>query len=69
LEYEPGRDDGYFSEETVAAVKSFQAEMDIEVTGEIDRDTADLLQTELINIIQDREFDNQFKKAVELLVN
>ncbi|MBU9722257.1 MULTISPECIES: S41 family peptidase [Bacillaceae] len=68
LGFDPGREDGYFSDETASAVREFQSDVGIDVTGDIDRDTAERLQTELVNVIQDREYDYQFKKAVELLV-
>ncbi|MBU9712783.1 S41 family peptidase [Bacillus tamaricis] len=67
LGFNPGREDGYFSQETEAAVREFQTEMGIDVTGEIDHKTAELLQVELINTIQGREHDLQLKKALELL--
>ncbi|ADU31822.1 S41 family peptidase [Evansella cellulosilytica] len=67
LGYDPQRSDGYFSKEMEEAVRQFQADMGIEVTGVIDSETADQLQQEVINAIQSREHDNQFKKAVEIL--
>ncbi|WP_303838099.1 S41 family peptidase [Evansella sp. LMS18] len=68
LGYEPGRKDGYFGEETEEAVKRFQQAAGIEETGVVDEETAGQLQQEVIEAVQSREFDNQLKKAVELIV-
>ncbi|MDQ0254562.1 carboxyl-terminal processing protease [Evansella vedderi] len=67
LGYDPGRVDGYFDQNTEAAIRTFQEAMDIDVTGELDSTTAEVLQAEVINSIQNRELDNQFNKALEIL--
>ncbi|PYZ92967.1 peptidase S41 [Salipaludibacillus keqinensis] len=64
---DPGRTDGYFDRQTEEAVTAFQEREDLEVTGEINEETADLLQQRVIESVQDRDSDNQFKKAIELL--
>ncbi|WP_416147188.1 S41 family peptidase [Salipaludibacillus sp. HK11] len=64
---EPGRTDGYFDRQTEDAVSSFQENQGIEVTGEINEETGDRLQELLIEVIQDRDSDLQFQKAIELL--
>ncbi|MCD8509765.1 MAG: S41 family peptidase [Bacillus sp. (in: Bacteria)] len=69
LGYEPGRTDGYFDRNTEDAVRQFQSDKAIDVTGEIDQVTAEVLQGEVMNAVRDRAFDNQFKKALELLTN
>ncbi len=65
--YDPGRSDGYFSEETEEAVREFQADHGLDVTGEINEETAELIQQSVFEAVQDREYDLQFKKAIELL--
>ncbi|MFA9558955.1 S41 family peptidase [Evansella sp. AB-rgal1] len=67
LGYGPGRTDGYFDETTVEAVRSFQRDIDIDVTGEINTETAERLQQEVISAVQDPEHDLQLKKAIEIL--
>ncbi|KYG33731.1 S41 family peptidase [Alkalihalobacillus trypoxylicola] len=68
LGYDLEREDGYFDEETKAAVEQFQSDQSLSVTGEIDEDTAGVLQTEIIEKVRDRENDEQLKKAIELVV-
>ncbi|MCT2537282.1 S41 family peptidase [Aquibacillus koreensis] len=67
LDYEPGREDGYFSQETVEAVKQYQADNGINATGEIDKQTAEKLQTSIIDLIRSGENDTQKEKALEAL--
>nr|WP_255639757.1 S41 family peptidase [Aquibacillus saliphilus] len=67
LGFEPGREDGFFSEQTVEAVKQYQQANDLEDTGEIDQQTAELLQTSIIEQIRSGEHDNQLDKAIEVL--
>ncbi|GAF65656.1 carboxy-terminal processing protease [Bacillus sp. TS-2] len=68
LGYDLEREDGYFDEETKAAVEQFQSDQSLSITGEIDEDTAGVLQTEIIEKVRDRENDEQLKKAIELVV-
>ncbi|WP_066156863.1 S41 family peptidase [Halalkalibacter krulwichiae] len=68
LGFEPGRDDGYYSEQTKQAVTAFQRDQDLDPTGEIDEETAALIQQEVVEQVRDRENDNQFQTALELLI-
>ncbi|WP_223066114.1 S41 family peptidase [Paenibacillus caui] len=65
LGYKPGRDDGYFSEETVSAVKQFQADHKLGANGEIDKNTADQLEAALIARITDPANDAQLGRAYQ----
>ncbi|TFJ93316.1 S41 family peptidase [Lentibacillus salicampi] len=65
--YDPGRTDGYFSQETEAAVESFQADNDLEVTGEVDEETAGLIETTVVERIRNGEDDLQMDKAMDVL--
>ncbi|MBM7675990.1 S41 family peptidase [Gracilibacillus alcaliphilus] len=67
LGYQPERTDGYFNEATREAVEQFQADHDIEVSGEVDEVTAELMQTEIIEKIRDGEDDLQLEKAIEVV--
>ncbi|SHM95825.1 S41 family peptidase [Gracilibacillus kekensis] len=67
LGYEPGRTDGYFNEATKSAVEAFQQDQETEVTGKVDEKTAELLQTAIIEKVQEGEDDLQLEKAVETL--
>ncbi|RCW67078.1 S41 family peptidase [Saliterribacillus persicus] len=67
LGYEPGREDGYFSEETQQAVEAFQTAEEIEATGEINEETAEVLQTRIIEKIRSGDDDVQLEKAMEVL--
>ncbi|RNA67530.1 S41 family peptidase [Alteribacter keqinensis] len=68
LDYDPGRTDGYFSSETEEAVRAFQDDEGLDVTGVIDEDTAWALQDRVVEAVRDRENDLQFKRAIELLI-
>ncbi|MDQ6422480.1 S41 family peptidase [Paenibacillus sp. LHD-117] len=65
LGYEPKREDGYYGEETVNAVRQFQSEHSLPVTGEIDVKTAQTLEQAVIKWIQDKEHDTQLLEAVK----
>ncbi len=67
LGYEPGRTDGYFNEETQAAVEAFQQDQELNVTGEVDEKTAEVLQTTIIEKIRNNEDDYQLEKAIDTL--
>jgi carboxyl-terminal processing protease len=68
LGFDPGRDDGYFSKETEAAVKAFQKANKLPVTGKIDKQTAERLEAKIIETIRDEQNDKQLKTAMKLLV-
>lgn len=65
LGYEPGRTDGYFDAATIDAVTAFQEEHDLEATGEIDQETAGLVEAELVEHIRNGEDDQQLEKALQ----
>lgn len=67
LGYDPSRKDGYFNEKTETAVKQFQQDNDLQGTGEVDQETADLLQTKIIEQVRDGKHDNQMDKALQEL--
>ncbi|ENH98427.1 carboxyl-terminal protease [Gracilibacillus halophilus YIM-C55.5] len=67
LGYDPGRTDGYFSEQTRAAVEEFQTANDLEVTGAVDQATADSLQTRIMENIQSGEDDQQLERALQVI--
>ncbi|WP_147804363.1 S41 family peptidase [Alkalicoccus halolimnae] len=69
LEFDPGRTDGYFDEETEAAVREFQESADIETTGTIDEATSNAIQEQVIESVRERENDEQFQRAAELLTD
>ncbi|SDG28897.1 carboxyl-terminal processing protease [Fontibacillus panacisegetis] len=65
LGYDPGRKDGYFGKGTENAVKKFQDDNKLEVTGVLDAKTAEALESSLIKQIQDKKNDNQMNRAIE----
>lgn len=65
--YDPGRMDGYFSEETEAAVEAFQADNDLTVTGEVDEETAGMIDARVIEQIREGVDDVQLEEALESL--
>ncbi|SDK04454.1 S41 family peptidase [Sediminibacillus albus] len=67
LGYKPGNKDGSFDQKTAAAVQAFQGDNDLEKTGSIDEQTANKLQTEIIEKIRNGENDRQKQKALEAL--
>ncbi|WP_413378426.1 S41 family peptidase [Alkalihalobacillus sp. 1P02AB] len=68
LGFDISRDDGFYDEETEAAVRVFQQDNGIESTGEIDEETAAEIQSQIIEQIRDRENDQQLQKAIELII-
>nr|WP_309098631.1 S41 family peptidase [Fredinandcohnia onubensis] len=67
LGFDPGREDGYFSGETVIAVKAFQQANELEATGTINEKTAGAIEAKVIESIRDEKNDLQLKKAMEVL--
>lgn len=67
LGYDTGRTDGYFSKETETAVKQFQKKNDAKSTGEIDEDTAGMIEAEIMERIRDGKDDKQLEKALDEL--
>ncbi|THE12447.1 PDZ domain-containing protein [Bacillus timonensis] len=67
LGFDPGREDGYFSGETVIAVKAFQQANNLEATGTINEKTASAIEAKVIESIRDQKNDQQLKKAMEVI--
>ncbi|UOQ94371.1 S41 family peptidase [Halobacillus shinanisalinarum] len=67
LGYSPGRTDGYFSEETKAALEKFQTDHQLDVSGEVDKETAGKIEELIVKEVRDEENDRQMKKALEVL--
>ncbi|WP_249871303.1 S41 family peptidase [Oceanobacillus saliphilus] len=67
LGYDTGRTDGYFSVETEKAVTTFQSDNDLAATGEVNEETAGLIETQLIEKIRNGDDDQQLDKALEEL--
>lgn len=59
------RTDGYFSERTAAAVKQVQKADNLPVTGEVDTETANRIEKDIIAQIRDPKNDLQLKTAVD----
>lgn len=58
---------GTFDEETEEAVKSFQKENDLKVNGEIDEETAGLIEVKVVESIRNGEDDLQLEEALKAL--
>ncbi|QKS72278.1 S41 family peptidase [Paenalkalicoccus suaedae] len=67
--FDPGRDDGYFDEETEAAVRSFQEQEGITANGELDAETAEKLQERLLEAVQDEANDLQRQEAIQTILD
>ncbi|MGE6345347.1 S41 family peptidase [Bacillus mycoides] len=67
LGYVPGREDGYFSKETESALKAFQNANEMEATGQLDKKTAEAIQTKIIEKIRSGENDLQLQTALKLI--
>ncbi|TCT18757.1 carboxyl-terminal processing protease [Melghiribacillus thermohalophilus] len=65
--YDPGRTDGYFDDKTEQAVKAFQQDQGLQVTGQIDNRTASVLEQQIVEAVRSEENDRQLKKALEVL--
>lgn len=62
--FEPGREDGYFDKQTETAVKAFQQQQNLKVTGKLDKETAAKLELAIIEKVQDEDNDVQLKTAL-----
>ncbi|MBR2825792.1 MAG: S41 family peptidase [Solobacterium sp.] len=68
LEYEVDRTDGYFSTQTESAVRKFQEEKGLEVTGKIDKVTySSLVSAIFLDWNTNRSHDAQLQRALEIL--
>ncbi|MFC3526108.1 S41 family peptidase [Marinococcus halophilus] len=64
--FDPGREDGYYSKETEAAVQDFQEEQkDLEATGTLTPETADALNDFVLENVQNRDNDKQLQRALD----
>lgn len=68
LGYSPDRMDGYFSSETVRAVRAFQQQNDLQPTGKIDSKTASELEKRAIEEMKKEKNDLQLQTALSLIV-
>lgn len=68
LDYEVDRFDGYYSAKTETAVRAFQKDAGLAVTGSVDNETAKLLNSEVVLKWQMHKdvIDSQMNKALEL---
>ena len=67
LGFDLERDDGYFDESTKKAIQDFQKNHKLEVTGELDKETAADIELEVVEIIRDGKQDRQLSKALDVL--
>ncbi|UFJ40004.1 S41 family peptidase [Brevibacillus humidisoli] len=67
LGLDPGREDGYFDKRTEEAVKQFQKEHKLSVTGKVDQATVEALHEALLEKIRDPQNDLQLQRAIEVL--
>ncbi|WP_445012672.1 S41 family peptidase [Bacillus pseudomycoides] len=67
LGYVPGREDGYFSKETESALKAFQNANEMEMTGQLDKKTAEAIQNKIIEKIRSGENDLQLQAALKIM--
>ncbi|MCA1031470.1 peptidoglycan-binding protein [Bacillus timonensis] len=67
LGYAPGREDGYFSKQTVSAVTAFQEANNLSATGKIDEKTASAIQTKILEKVREESNDIQLQTAVKVL--
>ena len=65
LGYKKGNPDTHFDSDTLKAVKAYQKESGIEVTGKLDSRTQSALNRSRLEII--KKFDTQYIEAVKLL--
>jgi carboxyl-terminal processing protease len=69
LGFDPGRLDGYFDEQTEAAVEAFQSENDLDVTGIVDEQTGGMIDSKVIERIREGADDLQLEEALNQLYN
>lgn len=65
--FDPGRQDGYYNDDTVEAVKQFQQVKGLPATGTIDSKTAEKLEEAIIDQIRKPESDKQLAAAIEYI--
>lgn len=67
MDYELASTNGYFDEATEEALLQYQTEKEIKATGELDHDTVFALNQSLIQLKNDPNYDEQMKKAIQLV--
>src|SRR5699024_10061031 len=67
LDYELDREDGYFDQKTVDAIKKFQTENSLKVSGELNKETASALEVKIIEKIRSGQNDLQMETALKEL--
>ncbi|MFB9329854.1 S41 family peptidase [Paenibacillus aurantiacus] len=67
LGYKIDRKDGYYSAKTAEAVKQFQKQAQLSVTGDVDKTTAEKIEEALIALVRNEQNDTQLKKAIEVV--
>ncbi|MCM3113096.1 S41 family peptidase [Lederbergia lenta] len=65
LGYGPGREDGYFDEQTERAVRAFQAMAKLPVTGKITVETSEKIMDTIIAAVQEEDNDLQLQVAIK----
>ncbi|NEU30203.1 S41 family peptidase [bacterium LRH843] len=68
LGFEPGRKDGYFDHQTTLAVRAFQQSNGLAENGQLDKETAAMLQQKIIDQVRDKENDKQLQTAIDLII-
>lgn len=68
LSYDPGRQDGYFNEQTKFALSNFQSKEGLEVTGTLNQKTYEALVSRVFFVFNtDKTKDAAYQKALEVL--
>lgn len=67
LGYDCKREDGYFSNDTVEALKQFESANNLTVDGIYDDNDKNMLISKLLIYISDASNDNQYKKLLEIM--
>ncbi|GLX70911.1 S41 family peptidase [Paenibacillus glycanilyticus] len=65
LGYTTQREDGYYNAETEQAVRTFQTDAGLPVTGELDAKTAGALEQAVVKWIKDNKNDKQLLEAIK----
>ncbi len=69
LGYNVGREDGYFDEATIDAVKEFQGDSKVTESGKMDRPFFTALQKEIETYRENRENDDQLQMGLDYLLH
>lgn len=67
LGYDCKREDGYFSNDTVEALKQFESANNLMVDGIYDDNDKNMLISKVLIYINDASNDNQYKKLIEIM--